>query len=66
MFSQREERQLEVAVDAVLQRVTELKQSLAQLLHKLEQAGETSDWPDYLQQYSVISAQVLIILIMIF
>ncbi|KAF2364028.1 hypothetical protein FHG87_005205 [Trinorchestia longiramus] len=59
---QREERHLEVAVDAVLQRVTDLKQSLAQLLQKLEQEGESADWPDYLQQYSVISGQMFTLL----
>lgn len=55
---QREERVLEVAIDAVLQRVVELKVSLQELLHKLEHEGDSSDWPHYLQQYSVISAQV--------
>lgn len=58
-LSQRDERTLEVAMEAVLQRVIELKQSLAQLLQKLEQEGESADWPQYLQQYSVISAQVV-------
>lgn len=45
-------------MDAVLQRVVELKQSLQELLGKIEQEGQSATWPDYLQQFSVISAQV--------
>uniref|UniRef100_A0A2P2I2C1 Mediator of RNA polymerase II transcription subunit 8 n=2 Tax=Hirondellea gigas TaxID=1518452 RepID=A0A2P2I2C1_9CRUS len=59
---QREERVLEVAIDAVQQRVVELKQSLLQLLQMLEQEGDSADWPHYLQQYSVISAQMFTLL----
>ncbi|XP_047739227.1 mediator of RNA polymerase II transcription subunit 8-like [Hyalella azteca] len=59
---QREDRLLEVTVDTVVQRVTDLKQSLGLLLQKLEHEGESADWPDYLQQYSVISGQMITLL----
>jgi len=57
-LNQREERGLELSVDAIIQRVTELKQTLQELLLKIEHEGQSSMWPDYLQQFSVISAQV--------
>jgi len=56
---QRDERVLEVALEATLSRVAEVKASLLHLLQKLEQEGDAADWPSYLQQYSVISAQMI-------
>jgi len=56
---QRDERVLEVAMEQTLTRVAELKESLLQLLHKLEQEGQAADWPSYLEQYSVISGQMI-------
>ena len=49
-------------MDNIIQRVADLKCSLQQLLHKMETEGESSQWPEYLEQYSVISAQVAIII----
>lgn len=58
-FHQREERALDTALEAIMQRVIDIKGSLQELLGKIEQEGERSDWPSYLNAYSVISAQVI-------
>ncbi|KAK3879212.1 hypothetical protein Pcinc_016207 [Petrolisthes cinctipes] len=55
---QREERALDTALEAIMQRVVDIKGSLQELLGKIEQEGERSDWPSYLNAYSVISAQI--------
>ncbi|XP_076048817.1 mediator complex subunit 8 isoform X2 [Oratosquilla oratoria] len=55
---QREERVLETALDAILQRVVDIKNSLQQLIFKIERESEHTDWPQYLDSFSVISAQI--------
>ncbi|XP_045592274.2 mediator of RNA polymerase II transcription subunit 8 isoform X2 [Procambarus clarkii] len=55
---QREERALDIALDAILQRVIDIKNSLQELLVKVEREGEQADWPSYLNSFSVISAQI--------
>lgn len=57
-FTQREERALDAALDAILQRVIDIKSSLQELMLKIEREGEQADWPSYLDAFSVISAQV--------
>ena len=42
----------------MVQRVVDIKNSLQQLVLKTEQQGEQADWTQYLESYSVISAQV--------
>lgn len=58
---QREERALDVALDAILQRVVDIKSSLQELVTKIERVGDQADWPSYLNSFSVISAQVSIL-----
>ena len=55
---QREERVMDASLDAILQRVVDIKGSLQELLVKTEREGEHGDWPSYLNSFSVISAQV--------
>lgn len=55
---QREERALDAALDAILQRVIDIKSSLQELMLKIEREGEQADWPSYLDAFSVISAQI--------
>ncbi|XP_066967201.1 mediator of RNA polymerase II transcription subunit 8 [Macrobrachium rosenbergii] len=59
---QREERTLDVALDAILQRVVDIKGSLQELLARIEHEGEGGDWPSYLNNFSVISAQIYTLL----
>lgn len=58
--SQREERLMDATLDAILQRVVDIKGSLQELMVKTEREGEQGDWPSYLNSFSVISAQVTI------
>ncbi|KAG0727414.1 Mediator of RNA polymerase II transcription subunit 8 [Chionoecetes opilio] len=55
---QREERVMDAVLDAILQRVVDIKGSLQELLVKTEREGEHGDWPSYLNSFSVISAQI--------
>ncbi|MCL4133899.1 UNVERIFIED_CONTAM: hypothetical protein GTU68_023396, partial [Idotea baltica] len=59
---QREERALETAIEVIIQRVTDIKNSLQQLIIKVETQGENGDWPHYLDSFSVISAQIFSLL----
>ncbi|XP_050707011.1 mediator of RNA polymerase II transcription subunit 8-like isoform X2 [Eriocheir sinensis] len=56
--SQREERLMDATLDAILQRVVDIKGSLQELMVKTEREGEQGDWPSYLNSFSVISAQI--------
>ena len=55
---QREEKQLEAALDALLQRINDLKTSIRTLLFRLENEYGTLSWPSVLDSYAVISGQV--------
>ncbi|KAL7635576.1 UNVERIFIED_CONTAM: hypothetical protein RMT77_014645 [Armadillidium vulgare] len=59
---QREERVLETALEVIIQRVVDIKSSLQQLIVKVETQGENADWPQYLDSFSVISAQIFSLL----
>ena len=59
---QREEKMLEAALDAILQRINELKASTRSLIHKLE-VDPTVSWPSVLDSFAVISGQVLFLII---
>lgn len=62
MQVQREERVLEAALDAVVQRVVDIKGSLQELVLKIEHEGDGADWPSFLNCFSVISAQIYTLL----
>lgn len=51
---------MDATLDAILQRVVDIKGSLQELMVKTEREGEHGDWPSYLNSFSVISAQVSI------
>ncbi|KAK7065311.1 mediator of RNA polymerase II transcription subunit 8 [Halocaridina rubra] len=59
---QREEKVLDTALEAILQRVVDIKGSLQELLVKIEHEGDNADWPSYLNNLSVISAQIYTLL----
>lgn len=57
---QREEKQLEAALEAIILRVNDLKNSLASMLFKVENEYETMNWPSFLDNYAVLSGHVSI------
>lgn len=57
-MQQREEKQLESALESIIQRVNDLKQSLASMILKVENEYDTMNWPSFLDNYALISGQV--------
>nr|SVE94632.1 EOG090X0JK2 [Simocephalus serrulatus] len=55
---QREEKQLEAALEALLQRINDLKTSIRTLLFRLENEYASLSWPSVLDSYAVISGQM--------
>lgn len=55
---QREEKQLEAALEALVQRINDLKTSIRTLIFRLENEYATLSWPSVLDSYAVISGQV--------
>ncbi len=58
----REEKQLEMATEVMLQRINEMKLSLTSLMMKLDHDHQNITFPDFLDAFSVISGQVCIFL----
>lgn len=54
----REEKQLDATLDAVLNRLNDLKMSIGAMLHKLETEHETISWPQFLDNFALISSHV--------
>ncbi|KAJ8925508.1 hypothetical protein NQ315_009347 [Exocentrus adspersus] len=57
-MQQREEKQLESALESIIQRVNDLKQSIASMIFKIENEYETMTWPTLLDNYALISGQL--------
>lgn len=55
---QREEKQLENLIDAVLNRLNDLKHSIGAMIHKIETEYETINWPTFLDNFALISSHV--------
>lgn len=55
---QREEKQLETLLDAVLNRLNDLKRSIGAMIHKIESEYETINWPNFLDNFALISSHV--------
>jgi len=55
---QREEKAMDSALEALISRVTELKNTLAAFLVKLEHEHETLSWPSVLDNFALLSGQV--------
>lgn len=55
---QREEKQLDMALDAIIMRVNDLKQSISNMIVKLELEHETLNWPTFLDNFALMSGQV--------
>lgn len=54
----REEKQLELLLDSVLNRLKDLKTAVASMLRKLETEFETINWPTFLDNFALISSHV--------
>jgi len=55
---QREEKMLEMAVDALIARVNDLRSAIAAFILKLETEHESLSWPTVLDNYALISGQL--------
>lgn len=56
------ERHVDLVLENMAQRVSDIKNSLETMVHKLERESHLADWPSYLDSYSVISAQIYTLL----
>lgn len=59
---QREEKQLESALDAIMLRVNDLKNSIAAMIFKIENEYETINWPTFLDNFALLSGHVSVLL----
>ncbi|XP_045447445.1 mediator of RNA polymerase II transcription subunit 8 [Melitaea cinxia] len=55
---QREEKQLEATLHAILNRVNDLKSAIQALITKLETEYETINWPTFLDNYAILSGHL--------
>ncbi|ELU16221.1 hypothetical protein CAPTEDRAFT_226423 [Capitella teleta] len=55
---QREEKQMDATIDALIQRVGEIKTTIAQFIMKLEHEYTTMTWPNVLDNFALISGQI--------
>ncbi|KPI92651.1 PREDICTED: mediator of RNA polymerase II transcription subunit 8 [Papilio xuthus] len=55
---QREEKQLEATLHAILNRVNDLKTAIQALISKLENEYETINWPTFLDNYAILSGHL--------
>ncbi|XP_046428504.1 mediator of RNA polymerase II transcription subunit 8 isoform X1 [Neodiprion virginianus] len=55
---QREEKQLDSALEAIILRVSDLKSAIAGMLYKLEHEYETLNWPNFLDNFAIISGHL--------
>ncbi|KAL4237057.1 mediator of RNA polymerase II transcription subunit 8 [Mactra antiquata] len=55
---QKEEKQLEMSLESMIQRVSELKNSIGALIFKLEHEYETLNWPSLLDNFALLSGQL--------
>ncbi|XKL62155.1 hypothetical protein PGB90_001988 [Kerria lacca] len=54
---QREEKQLDLSIEAIITRLNELKNQLHAILLKIENEADTLTWPTVLDNFALISAQ---------
>lgn len=55
---QREEKQLDMLLEAVLNRLKDLKNSIGAMIHRLEHEYETINWPTFLDNFALISSHL--------
>lgn len=54
----REEKQLDMMLDAVLNRLNDLKKAVSSMIMKLETEYESINWPTFLDNFALISSHV--------
>lgn len=57
-MQQREEKQLETSLDSIISRVNDLKSSIAAMIFKVENEYETLNWPNFLDNFALLSGHV--------
>ncbi|XP_025074689.1 mediator of RNA polymerase II transcription subunit 8 isoform X2 [Pogonomyrmex barbatus] len=55
---QREEKQLDSALEAIIMRVNDLKTAIAAMIFKVEHEYETLNWPNFLDNFALISGHL--------
>ncbi|XP_012533110.1 mediator of RNA polymerase II transcription subunit 8 isoform X2 [Monomorium pharaonis] len=55
---QREEKQLDSALEAIIMRVNDLKNAIAAMIFKIEHEYETLNWPNFLDNFALISGHL--------
>ncbi|XP_008209854.1 mediator of RNA polymerase II transcription subunit 8 isoform X2 [Nasonia vitripennis] len=55
---QREEKQLDSALEAIIMRVNDLKSAIASMIFKVEHEYETLNWPNFLDNFALISGHL--------
>ncbi|XP_076545353.1 mediator complex subunit 8 isoform X3 [Osmia lignaria lignaria] len=55
---QREEKQLDSALEAIIMKVNDLKTAIAAMIYKLEHEYETLNWPNFLDNFALISGHL--------
>lgn len=55
---QREEKQMDMLLEAILSRLNDLKHSIGAMIHRLETEFETINWPTFLDNFALISSHV--------
>lgn len=55
---QREEKQLENSLEAIMQRISDLKASIGAMIFKIENEYETINWPTFLDNFALLSGHV--------
>ncbi|XP_028643305.1 mediator of RNA polymerase II transcription subunit 8 isoform X2 [Grammomys surdaster] len=58
LLMQREEKQLEASLDALLNQVADLKNSLGSFIYKLENEYDRLTWPSVLDSFALLSGQL--------
>jgi len=59
---QREEKQMDVALESIIMRVNDLKTAIAAMIFKLEHEYENLNWPNFLDNFALISGHVCIVI----
>ncbi|KAH0944974.1 hypothetical protein HN011_008811 [Eciton burchellii] len=55
---QREEKQMDVALESIIMRVNDLKTAIAAMIFKLEHEYENLNWPNFLDNFALISGHI--------
>lgn len=55
---QREEKQLDSALEATIMRINDLKAAIAAMIYKVEHEFQTFNWPSFLDNFALISGQL--------